>query len=173
MYESRLRFLGLPLVHVATGRMEHGRYCRGIARGWIAVGDIAFGGLIAVGGLAVGTLSIGGLALGGLSLAGLAVGGVALGGLAAGFIAAGGAAFGWAAAIGGLAVAREFALGGAALGAHANDGAAREFFQQPPARYAQSVLQHARWLGLLVLIPIVVGLRSAQEDRPAKRDRAT
>jgi hypothetical protein len=42
-YESGLRFLGLPLLHVATGRVENGRYRRGIARGWVAVGDIAFG----------------------------------------------------------------------------------------------------------------------------------
>jgi hypothetical protein len=136
------------------------------------VGDIAFGALLAVGGLAVGTISIGGLAIGGLTLAGLSLGLVAIGGLAAGLVALGGAAFGWAAALGGLAVAREFALGGAAMGAHANDAAAREFFQQAPARMALTLLQHARWLGLLVLIPIIVGLRSAQEDAPASRDRA-
>jgi hypothetical protein len=50
VYESRVRLLGLPLVHITTGRVEDGRYRRGIARGWIAVGDIAFGGLLAVGG---------------------------------------------------------------------------------------------------------------------------
>jgi hypothetical protein len=173
MYESRLRLFGLPLIHVATGRMENGRYCRGIARGWIAIGDVAFGALIAVGGVAVGTLSIGGAALGGVSLAGLAVGGIAIGGLAAGLIAAGGAAFGWVAAIGGLAVARDFAVGGAAIGAHANDGATRDFFQQQPAHVAQRILRHVRWLGLLVLLPILIALRAAQEDRPPSRDRAT
>jgi hypothetical protein len=110
-----------------------------------------------VGGLAVGTISIGGLAVGGLTLAGPSLGLMA---------------FGWAAALGGLAVAREFALGGAAMGAHANDAAAREFFQQAPARMALALLQQARWWGLLVLIPIVVGLRAAQEDAPASRGRA-
>jgi hypothetical protein len=142
-YESSVRFLGLPLVHLATGRMENGRYRRGIARGWVAVGDIAFGGLVAVGGVAVGTISIGGLALGGLTLAGLSLGLAAVGGLAAGFVALGGAAFGWAAATGGLAVAREFALGGAAMGAHANDAAARAFFQQPPVSVALTTLREA------------------------------
>ena len=104
-------------------------------------------------------------------MAGLSLGLVAIGGLAAGLVALGGAAFGWAAALGGLAVAREFALGGTAMGAHANDAAAREFFQQAPARMALALLQHARWLGLLVLIPIVVGLRAAQEDATGSRDR--
>jgi len=81
-YQSRLRLLGLPLVHLTTGHMENGRYRRGIARGWVAIGDIAFGGLLAVGGVAVGGISLGGLALGGLALAGLSVGIVAVGGLA-------------------------------------------------------------------------------------------
>jgi hypothetical protein len=94
------------------------------------------------------------------------VGLVAIGGVAAGLVALGGAAFG-------LAAAREVALGGAAMGAHANDGVAREFFQQRPARLALSVLKQARWLGLLVVIPIIVGLRSAREAPPPSRNRAT
>jgi Pyridoxal-phosphate dependent enzyme len=48
-YQSQGQLLGLPLLHVATGRVQNGRYRRGIARGWVAVGDIAFGGLVAVG----------------------------------------------------------------------------------------------------------------------------
>jgi hypothetical protein len=62
--ESRLKLFGLPLVHVASGSFEDGRYRRGIARGWIAVGDIAFGVVLAVGGVAVGGVSIGGVGLG-------------------------------------------------------------------------------------------------------------
>jgi hypothetical protein len=46
--ESRLGLLGLPLVHIAVGRVENGRYGCGIARGWLAVGDVAFG-VVAVG----------------------------------------------------------------------------------------------------------------------------
>jgi hypothetical protein len=124
-----------------------------------------------VGGLAVGTISFGGLAIGGLSLAGLSLGLVAIGGLAVGFLALGGAAVGWVAAVGGLAVAREFALGGAAIAEHANDEAAREFFQQAPAGIALGLVRHTRWLTLLVLFPIIVGLRSLQEDRSASRNR--
>jgi hypothetical protein len=81
----------------------------------------------------------------------LSLGLEAIGGVAAGFVALGGAAFGWAAALGGLAVAREVALGGAAMGAHV------------------SVLKLARWLGLLVLIPLIIGLRSARDAPPASR----
>ena len=173
VYESRVRLLGLPLVHVVTGHMEDGRYRRGIARGWVAIGDIAFGGFLAVGGIAVGGISFGGLAVGGLALAGVSVGVFALGGLAVGLMAAGGAAFGWVAAIGGLAVAREVALGGLTAGAHANDAAAREFFQQPVPRLVVKLLEQARWLWLLLLIPVIIGLRSSQEDAPASRDRAT
>jgi uncharacterized protein YcbX len=74
------------------------------------------------------------------------------------------------AAVGGVAVARNFAVGGAAIGAHANDGATREFLQQQPARFAQSILRHVRWLGLLVLIPILIGLRSAQGVLEANKE---
>jgi hypothetical protein len=126
-----------------------------------------------VGGIAVGTISFGGLALGGLTLAGLAVGMVAVGGLSAGLVALGGAAFGWTVATGGLAVAREFAIGGVAVGAHANDEAARQFLQQRGLHVAVAVVRHARWMWLLVLVPIIIGLRSAQEDAPTPGGRAT
>ena len=86
--ESPFRLLGIPLVHIASGRVENGQYHRGVARGWIAVGDIAF-------------------------------------------VAVGGAALAWWAAGGGLAVARDFAIGGVAAAHRANDAAA-----QSPSRAA-------------------------------------
>jgi hypothetical protein len=79
-------------------------------------------------------------------------------------VAAGGAAIGWTAAVGGLAIAREFALGGAAFAPHANDGAVREFLQQPLGHLAATVWHRAGWSGLLLLLPIAVGLRAGQED---------
>jgi hypothetical protein len=163
-YKSSAQLLGLPLFHFATGRVIGGQYRRGIARGWIAVGDIAFGGLLALGGIAVGTIGVGGLAVGGIALAGLSVGVTALGGLAVGLVAAGGAAIGWTVAVGGLAVAREFAMGGAALAPHANDAAVREFLQQPLGGILLTVGQRVGWLGLLLLLPIVIGLRAGQEE---------
>ena len=102
-YKSKSRFLGLPLVHVATGWDPATRQRR-IAKGVVAVGDIALG-VVAVGGLAIGGIAVGGAALGGVALGGaalavllavggLAVGGVAIGGLAIGYYALGGGAFG-------------------------------------------------------------------------------
>jgi hypothetical protein len=86
-------------------------------------------------------------------------------GIARGWIAIGDiAAIGWIAAVGGLAVAREFALGGAAVGPHANDLAAREFLQQPVGQIAATVSHRVGWLGLLVLLPIIGGLRGGQEE---------
>jgi RNA polymerase sigma factor (sigma-70 family) len=139
-YRSRWTLFGLPLVHVRCGAPA-GEKVRP-AVGWIALGDRAVGVLFAAGGVAVGAVSLGGvsiglIALGGVSagllaLGGFAVGGLALGGAAVGIVAAGGFATGWLGAEGGLAVAREFALGGQAIARHANDAAAREFFNQYP-----------------------------------------
>lgn len=139
-YRSRWTFLGLPLVHVRHGT-PIGEKSRP-AVGWIALGDRAYGILLAIGGVAVGGISMGGVAiglvsLGGISagviaLGGVALGGLAMGGAAIGLLASGGFATGYFGAIGGLAVANEFALGGKALAEHANDAPAREFFAQYP-----------------------------------------
>lgn len=139
-YRSRWTLLGLPLVHIRTGARVGKKM--GTAKGWIAIGDRACGILFAAGGVAVGGISMGGVAVGPiavggacaglLAIGGFALGGLALGGGAIGIVAAGGAATGWLGAEGGLAVAREFALGGLALAQHANDAEAREFFAQYP-----------------------------------------
>jgi hypothetical protein len=168
-YTSGAKLLGLPLVQVATGRLEGGVWRRGVARGWIAVGDVAFGVLLSVGGVAVGGVSlggvavgcvtVGGVAMGVLSLAGLSLGFFSLGGLAAGVVSVGGVAIGLWGALGGLAVARDFALGGLAVGGHAGDAAAVEFFrEQRFFRAGPELAQHARWLVLLVFAPLVVRL---------------
>ncbi|HTI97997.1 MAG TPA: sigma-70 family RNA polymerase sigma factor [Dongiaceae bacterium] len=135
-YRSRTTLLGLPLVHIRTGR-KPGEKLRP-AVGWIAIGDMACGILFASGGLAVGGISFGGASVGLISLGGfsfgllgvggLVVSGVALGGGAIGLVASGGLALAWHAAIGGVAVARELAVGGVALAQHANDAVARDFF---------------------------------------------
>jgi hypothetical protein len=155
--ESRFRLLGLPLVHIASGRVENGQYHRGIARGWIAVGDIAFGVVLAVGGVAVGGISLGGFGIGILAVGGMAAGVFAVGGLAFGGVAVGGAALAWWAASGGLAVARDFAMGGIAAAQHANDAAAQALVVQHPFfRVSRRVLEHSRWLVLLALLPVVM-----------------
>lgn len=139
-YRSRYSFLGLPLVHVRHGAPDGERVRPAI--GWIAIGDRACGILFGAGGIACGCVSMGGVAIGGialggvtlgvLSLGGLALGALAIGGAAIGIIALGGFATAWWAAEGGMAVAREMAVGGVALAAHANDAVAREFFASYP-----------------------------------------
>lgn len=134
-YISPWKFLGLPLLHIRTGR-PHGAKLRP-AIGWIAIGDVAIGILLSVGGFAVGGIGIGGfsiglVAMGGVSLGAVAFAGIAIGfygavgGLAIGYFAYGGCALGWHIAEGGMAAARHFALGESAWAAHANDAVARE-----------------------------------------------
>ena len=159
-YRSKASLLGLPLVHVATGAIRNGRPVRGIARGWIAVGDVSFGVLLSIGGLAFGGFAFGGMAVGVLCLGGLAVGALAMGGGAVGYLAAGGGAIAIRAALGGLAIARDYALGGSAVARHANDEAARSFFEEDLlADAARTVMDHSEWMLLLTLIPVFLALR--------------
>jgi hypothetical protein len=130
-YCSETAFLGLPLVHIATGidpitgrqRVAKGIIAIGnLAVGVLAIGGVALGG-VAFGGVACGLVALGGVGLGLLlAIGGAAVGGLALGGAAIGLVAAGGAALGY------------YALGGAAggvhpLGATGQDPEAVEFFR--------------------------------------------
>jgi RNA polymerase sigma factor (sigma-70 family) len=139
-YRSRASLFGLPLIHCRGGKTPGEKYKPAV--GWIAFGEVAYGILFANGGVAVGAISMGGLSIGIisfggfgfglLSFGGFALGGVAMGGAAIGMIASGGISLGWYAAMGGVAAGHELALGGAALAAHANDDAAREFFLRYP-----------------------------------------
>ena len=47
-YKTKFTLLGLPLVHIATSKMENGQFRRGIAKGWIVMGDISFGIILSV-----------------------------------------------------------------------------------------------------------------------------
>jgi len=140
-YVSPWKFLGLPLLHIRSGR-PHGAKLRP-AIGWIAIGDVAIGVLLSIGGFAVGGIGIGGfslglVAMGGVSLGAVAFAGIAIGlygaigGLAIGYLAYGGCAIGWQLAEGGMAAARHFALGESAWAAHANDVVAREADRSNP-----------------------------------------
>jgi len=177
-YRSSWTFLGLPLVHVRTGNRE-GEPPRP-ATGWIALGDRAYGILFAAGGVAVGGISMGGaavgvVAMGGvaagvLAIGGIALGGLALGGGAVGLVAAGGAATAWLGAEGGLAIAREFALGGAALARHANDSEARAFF----ADYPWMDLTRAgnrNWFFTLCWLPLLLGVWQSWRHLKRRRQR--
>jgi hypothetical protein len=152
-YRSSASFLGLPLVHVATGTLIDGQYRRGIATAWFAVGDIAIGVFFACGGVALGGISLGGAAFGLFPIGGLALGLLAVGGLGLGIVALGGAAFAWYAAIGGLAVAHNYAIGGVALARTVITPRASESLPLSSIPHAPFV-----WSDALLLIVIVGAL---------------
>jgi hypothetical protein len=106
-YISKLKFFGLPLVHIAQGiDMNTGR--PRVARGIIAVGNIA-----------IGIIAIGGLCFGGFAFGGMGLGLFVIAGIAAGVLAFGGMAFGIYIAVGGIAVSAMYAMGGLAVAPHA------------------------------------------------------
>ena len=164
-YASKVRLLGLPLIHISTGPAPGKPGSRGIAKGWIAIGDVAFGVIFALGGLAFGGISLGGFSIGILALAGVAVGIWSVGGLAIGIFAVGGAAIAAYAAYGGLAVAGDYALGGGAMGLQANTPEARAYFEAS-SFFSISALaaRYSRWLLLLTILLPMVHLRKKRRQ---------
>jgi hypothetical protein len=180
-YKSKATLFGLPLVHMRSGSIP-GEPVRP-AIGWIAFGDKAYGLLLAGGGLAIGTIAGGGLAIGlvsvgggsigALALGGFALGGLALGGAAIGYVAIGGLAIGLLGAMGGLGIAKIFAIGGSAFAAHANDPMAQEFFRKfqwvdfrnPTAR---NIMTAIGWLPLVAMIFVFRIKTRSQAQRSAK-----
>ncbi|HLP78414.1 MAG TPA: hypothetical protein VK327_16035, partial [Candidatus Paceibacterota bacterium] len=169
-YRSQTEFLGMPLVHIRLGKPSPNW---SPVKAWIAAGDCAYGGLFALGGIAIAPVSVGGLAIGLLPwggvalgvfvLGGLAFGGWAFGGMAIGWQAFGGCAVGWNAAMGGLAVAREFALGGAAHAAQANNEIATQFMKsQFFFVQMEALARYINWLNLLWLIPMIAWQRAVK-----------
>ncbi len=179
-YRSRRTLFGLPLIHIRNGRPGEKSQP---AVGWIAIGQRAYGILFAAGGVAIGGISMGGLSIGILSvggasvgllaLGGIAFGGLAWGGAAVGIIASGGIAIAWLGAQGGLAVAHDFALGSLAVATHANDGAAKEFFD----RFSWMDMRHSgkrnlvTTLGWLPLILSVVVWQVMDKHKRRKQSR--
>jgi len=173
-YKTKFTPLGLPLVCIATGKVENGHPKRGIAKGWIAIGDISFGIILSVGGAAFGGIAVGGLAVGLLSFAGMAIGILAFGGGAIGILATGGGAVAWHAATGGFAMANEYALGGQAIANHANDMIANNYFENSSFfSLTQLIGEHSRWFLLLVAIPIIQSLIHKWKHRGSKKSPPT
>ena len=172
-YRSRQSLLGWPLVHIRLrGGLE-----AGTVKAWFAAGDSAIGLIFAFGGMAVAPIGFGGFAFGLLTLGGFAVGLVplggfslgpwAMGGVAVGLQAFGGCAVAWLGALGGVALAHDFATGVVALAPHANDAAAQAFFANSVFfRSVQAVLPYACWLNLIWLLPLVLWLWS--KKKPAQ-----
>ncbi|ANM30918.1 RNA polymerase [Acidobacteria bacterium Mor1] len=91
-FKSRLRLLGVPLVHIQFGLPEEGEPT---AFGWIAAGDVAFGLLFAWGGIAVAPISVGILSLGVFSVGAIGLGFYAMGTIGIGVVAMGASAIGY------------------------------------------------------------------------------
>jgi RNA polymerase sigma factor (sigma-70 family) len=154
-YESRWKFLGLPLFAFATDGTDTGLVRSRMARGWIACGDHALSPLLAVGGVAIGPIAIGAVTVGlvSLSLWGCAVGVLAAGSVAMGWLAFGVAAVGWKAAGGGAALAHDYAVGVWVRAAEANTAAAKEWFQsQGIVDGVTFYFSHVHWIVLLAAV---------------------
>jgi len=173
-YRSRLTLFGLPLIHLRFSNSMAWR--EDPVKAWIAAGDRAFGVLFAFGGFAVAPVSVGGLALGLISWGGGAAGLFAMGGVALGWWSLGGVVFawnafggcalGWHAAMGGIAVARDFALGAFGYAAEANNAiAGQSMHEQAFFRNAEFAGQHMQWLNLFWVLPLLQWWRAMQKRR--------
>ena len=164
-YRSPWSFLGLPLVHIRFG--DRFDVIKGPVTAWVAIGGkyaigalFAFGEMaiapISIGWCAIGLIPYGGLALGLFAIGACSLGPWAFGGLALGWQAYGACAVGWKAAVGWIAVAREFAWGVVAHGA-AGYEATRTFVQSSVFfQNAQHIMKYFVWLNLLWVGPLVV-----------------
>jgi RNA polymerase sigma factor (sigma-70 family) len=180
-YRSRASFLGLPLVHIRIG--DRFAILKAPVKGWIAVGERAVGGLFAfgavaiaplsIGGITIGLLPFGGLALGVLSLGGFALGVWSYGGLVVGWQALGGCALGWQAADGGIAFARDFAIGGIARATVANNEVAHAFISSNWFfHYGEILGRHSFWLNLVWVLPLAIFWNLSERKNRRKTGQA-
>jgi len=161
-FESKWRFLGLPLVAIAWGGTNSDRYRPRTVYGWLAVGDIAVSPFLAFGGVAVAPIAVGAITVGVLSLSvfwGVAVGVLAVGSLAFGWWALGCAAAGVKCAVGFAAVARDYAVGIATSAANTGAAAKEWLTRQWLPDFTEVMLHQAHWWILLCVV-IALGLRA-------------
>jgi len=133
-------------------------------------------GGISLGGASVGLVALGGAGLGFVSIAGLAVGAYAAGGAAIGYVACGGAALAWHLAEGGMAVAHDYALGGAVQARHANDALAHSVGDGLPLlrRALRSILSQSGfgWFQTICWSPILLLIWQSKRTLRAMREHA-
>jgi len=161
-FVSRGRFLGMRWWDLGVGGLDAGSYRPHRAVAWIAAGDVAVSPLFAFGGIAVAPVALGGVTVGVLSLSlwGLAAGVLAVGSVALGWWAFGIAAVAWRGAWGGgVAVARDYGLGGWVSAAEANTPPAQDWFQS--LWFGDAVafyLTHVHWLIIAIIVASLVAL---------------
>jgi hypothetical protein len=107
-----------------------------------------------MGGVGIGVLGIGGATLGVIAGGGLAIGGWAVGGVAMGCFAFGGCALGWQAAIGGMAVAKHFALGGVGFAEVFNNEAATTYIHSLKFYNIANSALRSGWFQLMTWLPM-------------------
>jgi hypothetical protein len=155
VYESQLRFLGLPLIAVRFGGTDPGSFRVQKAVGWIALGDIAVSPFLAIGCYAIAPIALGAITVGifSFSLWGAALGVVAFGSVAVGWCAYGVGALGWRAAAGGAAVANDYAVGAIVRAAEANTPAAKAWFtSQWHSVLVELFVYNSHWVILLAIL---------------------
>lgn len=169
-YRSRLKLLGVPLVHVRFSAADEGE--RPVF-GWLAGGDRAYGLLFAWGGYAVAPFSIGAIAIGLFAIGSLSVGVISFGTagvglLAVGCMSVGVKAYGWLSALGwetsaggGFSIARIAAEGPVAFAQHANDPVARQILADPHAEQNQMIILAV--ITVLSLIPLAYYARAVRQ----------
>jgi hypothetical protein len=160
-FESRLRFLGLPLFAIAWGGHNSDAYRPRTVCGWVAVGDIAVSPFVAFGGFAVAPVAVGAITIGVLSLSvfwGVAIGLLAVGSLAFGWWALGCAAAGVKCAVGFGALARDYAVGIAASATNTDAAAKQWLAHQWLSDFADVMLHQAHWW-ILLCVAVALGLR--------------
>ena len=172
-FRSRVSLFGLPLLHIRLG--DRFDVLRGPVKAWIAIGSShAVGVIFASGGIAVAPLSFGGIAIGLLPFGAIGMGLISLGAISLGVWSFGGLAIGWQtnsgvgiawnAALGGLAFAHDFALGGSAHAAQANTELAEQFFRQSWFfRAGKFISDHGLWM--IFVIPMILQSRIAARAR--------
>ncbi len=175
-YRSRLRLLGVPLVHVKFAGAEEGETP---AIGWIAGGERAYGILFAWGGFAAGFVSVGIVSVGVLSLGAVGIGVIGLGTVGLGAIGFGAAAIGYKAygsisALGwqgafsnGFSLAKQGAIGPVAFAEQVNNAEAAGHVSLAEAGAAQGFVLLA--ITALVLVPVTLYARAVRQ-RLGERD---
>jgi RNA polymerase sigma factor (sigma-70 family) len=175
-YKSRLKFLGVPLVHIRFSSPDEGDPP---VYGWLAGGDRAFGLLFAWGGYAfapvsVGAVSVGIFAVGSVSVGVVSLGTAGVGFLALGCMAVGVKAYAWLSALGwqtaqgsGFAIARTAAEGPIAFAQHANDPVAHQVLAAPHAE--QSQMLFLILVSIFSVVPVALYARAVRKrlGRPA------
>lgn len=181
-YRSRWNLLGLPLVHVRIG--DRFDVMRGPVKAWIAIGSShAVGVIFASGGVAIAPISFGGIAIGLLSFGAISIGTIALGAISLGVWGYGGLVIGWQvaggcaialnAAMGGLAFAHDYAVGGITRALQANTDTAQAFCEQNPFFRIAYVLHHHGILMMLFwILPVAIQSRIVARARQRREQNS-